>query len=829
MKRFYTRTLLAALLLLCSTVASAHNFEVDGIYYNILSSTDKTVAVTYKGSSYSEYSNEYSGAVTIPASVIYDGTTYCVTGIGDYAFCDCSSLTSITIPNSVTTIGQFTFSRCSSLTNITIPNSVTTIGSNAFSKCSSLTNVTIPNNITTIGSSAFNGCSGLTSVTIGNSVTYIGSSAFSSCSGLTSVTIPNSITYIGSSAFSKCSNLKEVLITDLTAWCNIYFSSNDSNPLYYAKNLYLNGELVTNLVIPDSITEIGNNAFTGCNIARVTIPNSVTRIKDRAFSECTGLISVTIPNSTTTIEYGAFEGCSSLKSVTIPNSVTTIEERAFYNCSSLTSITIPNSVTTIGNSAFYGCSGLTSVTIPNSVKKIEYGAFNNCTNLKTVINLSNLTISKGSSDYGYVAYYADVVINAPCSIEGNYIFSVIGGINTLCLYLGNETSIVLPGSYNGKSYVIGEYAFKGCTSLTSVTIPECVTNIGNYAFYGCTNLTSVTIPNSVTNIGNFAFYNCTNLASVTIPNNVTNIGNYAFYNCKSITSITIPYSVTTIGNSAFKYCTNLASVTIGNCVTTIGNEAFYNCTSLASVTIGNCVTSIGNEAFYGCTNLKTVINLSNLTISAMSSRNGYVAYYANKVINVPNGFIEGDYIFSVSDGVYTLCNYIGNETSIVLPESYNGMSYVIGNNAFSSCKSLTSITIPNSVTTIGNYAFYNCTNLKAIYSKAEIPAQIDYYTFCDRYNATLYVPKGSKAAYLATDFWSNFTNIVEMDFDITGDITGDGIVNVGDITTIASMILDESLINDAADINDDGVVNVGDITTLVSIILGTESASASAR
>ena len=252
----------------------------DTIYYNITSSTSPlTVEVTYRGSSYSSYSNEYSGAVSIPDSVLYSGNYYKVTSIGYLAFIDCSGLTSITIPSSVISIGGGAFSSCTSLTSITIPNSVTSIGSGAFSNCTGLTSITIPNSVTSIGDNAFSGCSGLTSISIPNSVTSIGSSAFSGCSGLTSISIPNSVTSIGVFTFSGCSGL-------------------------------------TSIELPNSITSIGGGAFYGCS----------------------GLTSITIPNSVISIGSSAFYGCSGLTSISIPNSVTLIGEWAFAYCSGLTSI-----------------------------------------------------------------------------------------------------------------------------------------------------------------------------------------------------------------------------------------------------------------------------------------------------------------------------------------------------------------------------------------------------------------------------------------------------------------------------------------------------------
>ena len=345
--------MMAVAIMLLSLQAMAYDFSYTHqgktLYYKILTGGTNAVAVTYY--SIETSNNHVSGEVVIPSSVEYNGTTYSVTSIGEWAFYDCSGLTSVTIPNSVTSIGEWAFYDCSGLTSVTIPNSVTSIGYSAFSRCSSLTSVTIPNSVTSIVGGAFYDCSGLTSVTIPNSVTSIGEGAFAYCSGLTSVTIPNSVTSIGGYAFFRCSGL-------------------------------------TSVTIPNSVTSIGWDAFGGCsgltsiNVATgnthySSIDGVLYNYTQNTLIQCPGAkTSVTIPNSVTSIKDYAFDGCSGLTSVTIPNSVTSIGGYAFVSCSGLISVTIGNNVTSIGEGAFAYCSGLTSVkclaSFPPSLGSISF-------------------------------------------------------------------------------------------------------------------------------------------------------------------------------------------------------------------------------------------------------------------------------------------------------------------------------------------------------------------------------------------------------------------------------------------------------------------------
>jgi len=365
-----------------------------------------------------------------------------------------------------------------------------------------------------------------------------------------------------------CTSLTNVYYNGtIEDWCNISFSSSSSNPMCYASHFYMldeNNEYkeVTEIVIPETVTKIGDYKFYGFgNITNITIPNSVISIGKSAFGGCTSLTSMTLPfigNGGSETHFGYIFGAT-YKSVNYGYVPTTLKEVtitgykgignfAFGGCTSLTNIIISGEVTKIDFDAFFGCTSLKSISIPNSVKSIGQRAFSSCKSLTNMV-IPNSVTSIGSSAF------------SGCN-------SLTYNIYDNCKYLGNDENpyLVLVKatntsiqsiSINPNTKFIGSSAFEGCTRLTSIEIPNSVTSIGGSAFEGCTSLTSIEIPNSVTSIDHFAFYRCTSLKSIFIPNSVKSIGHHAFSSCKSLTSIVIPDSVTSIGDDAFEYCTSL--------------------------------------------------------------------------------------------------------------------------------------------------------------------------------------------------------------------------------------------------------------------------------
>ncbi len=511
-----------------------------------------------------------------------------------------------------TSIGYAAFSNIG-LTSVTIPASVTSIGNSAFSNCKSLQDVTIGNSVESIGFSAFSGCSELASITIPDSVQSIESYAFQYCTGLQSVTIGKSVKSFGKNAFASCTALTEINFNAT----NANYLDNDNRVFSYAGQ----GGDGIEVTIGANVQNVPDHLFCAAwqdsecapKITNVVFEEGsvCTGIDTGSFYNCISLKSIVISDSITSIGFEAFRGCSSLTSVIFGKNsqLDSIGSSAFYGCSDLASFTIPESVTSIYNS-FCGCSSLASIVIPASVTLIDSQAFSSCD------SLASITVAEGNSVYhseGNCIIKTEtktLVVGCPKSI-----IPTDGSVTSIgfAAFIGfsNLTNIDIPDSVTS----IGKYAFSGCSSLTSIVIPSGVTSIGGGAFTGCSSLTSVKIPYGVTSIDYDTFEGCSNLTSIEIPSSVRSIGNRAFGGCSSLESIVVPYGVKSIGDLAFYNCSNLTSVVFdeNSQLTSLGGRAFSGCSSLKSIVIPSNVTSIGYMAFNGCSSLTSIVIPSSVT------------------------------------------------------------------------------------------------------------------------------------------------------------------------------------------------------------------------
>ena len=603
-----------------------------------------------------------------------DKTGYVLTGIG---LCEDVN---IVMPSSynnlpIVGIGEQAFYLNKSIIDIIISDNVENIGYEAFWNCSSLESVTIGNGVRSIGNGAFSNCDRLSNVTIGDGVTSIGEYAFGSCRKLTSVTIGDGVTSIGDGAFYGCTSLVKIYyngsVNDWVQIDGLYSLMNYGNS---NKELYMRDVLLVNTII-DTATEIKSYAFYNCaSLTSVIIGDSVTKIINSAFENCSSLKfneydnAYYLGNETNNCTALIKAKSKNIIGCKINDNCKVISDCAFSDCASLTSVTIPDGVTSISDSAFRGCSSLESVTIGNGVTDIGKNALH-------LRSLANISVNENNKNYK--------------SIDGN-LYSKDG--KTLIQYAvgKTDTAFTIPDSVTS----ISDFAFSGCSKLTSVTMPNSVTSIGDFAFYDCNKLTSVTIPDSVTSIGNYAFEGCGQLnyneygnalylgndsnpfvvlsepktydiTSCEINGNCKTINSGALALCESLTNISVDENnknyksidgnlYSKDGKTLIQYAIGKTDTafTIPDSVTSIGSEAFLNCRSLTSVTIPDSVTSIGDGAFYGCS------SLTNITI--------------------------GDGVTSIGDG------------------------------AFWNCSSLTSVTIGKGVKSIGKKAFYSCYSIEAI-------------------------------------------------------------------------------------------------------------------
>ena len=681
-----------------------------------------------------------------------------VTSIGNEAFLNCNDLAVAIIPEGVTSIGIRAFQGCGGLTYIKIPSSVMSIGDNAFCGCSGLTSIEIPSSVMSIGDETFMNCSGLTSIEIPSSVMSIGDKTFMNCSGLTSIEIPSSVTGIGELAFKGCSGLGSIVVDSENP---VYDSRNNCNAIIHTSTDKLRYGC-EKTVIPLSVTSIDDNAFAACpGLISIKIPEGVKVIGEYAFVNCSYLSDIEIPEGLEDIGEGAFSGCSrlvrielpssvgyiadntfyssGLTSIELPSGITSIGEDAFLGCHSLAVVKMAQGVTDIGSGAFYGCSSLTSIELPSSVTDIGEQAFSNCSCL-TLFSISNinppeiypniykyfdnihkecvLQVPAGSikayQESGWAQYFGGGIkaleeeTDEPVVDGIYYAFNEDGtSVSVTCgpdgegTYSGNVT-VPASVSIGGKPYSvtgIGENAFKGCSSLTSVTLPEGLKTIGIRGFDVCTSLESINFPSTLTSIGDYAFALCAALkGEIVLPAGVTSLPIGTFAYCESITSLTLPSTFKTIGIETFLHCKSLETVNLPNGLTGIGESAFCSCDKLASITLPQSLTDLGGNVFSGCSSLKSIAIPSGVKVIG---RDAFASCTSLETVSLSEGLTE------IGVNAFLDCKSL---TSVTVPSSVTK----VGEQAFKMCVALLKVTLPDALETIGSYVFGACINLKEV-------------------------------------------------------------------------------------------------------------------
>lgn len=645
-------------------VSFAENSKLETVANGAFLGCSSLESITLPESVLSVYRNCFYDCTGLK-SVIFEGDS---AEIESYAFYNCPSLENVILPAGLPAIEEYTFYGCTSISEIDIPDNVKSIGNYAFWGCTGLVEISIPKGTESVGAGAFRGCIALTTLTFEEGVKTIGSEAFAECANLKTVNISNTVESIGYSAFYLCRNISRVNITDIGAWCNISFDSDQSNPVYFAKCLYMDGEMITELVIPEGTESVGTYAFYHCNgITSITIPASVTQINNNAFSFCYSLTSITLEENINLESIGewAFSGC--MKLVEIINHSDMILETGsesygriayyakdihsgeseivnkdgflFYTCDDtnyllghfgfLEEVVTPDDYNgekyEIYQYAFYDhMDCLESIVVSEGVTNIGEYAISSCSNISKIILPNSLEKIEDHACEGQIIFCGTKNEWKALTLETDWQYctiqyhSFIDGVCEGCGFEGapitwvfdEETGkLTIYGSIDMSDYSSSEapwYLYNN--EVCSVEVSEGVKSIGSHAFSFFSNLENVKIPDSVTIIGESAFAFCTSLTTVTIPDTVTVIERDAFNYCRALSKVILGANskLTSIGRAAFEYCNSLESITIPSGVEIIDEKTFANCENLEAITIPKNVTEIRYGAFEGCMTLGDV-------------------------------------------------------------------------------------------------------------------------------------------------------------------------------------------------------------------------------
>ncbi len=616
-------------------------------------------------------------------------------------FKGCTKLESIKLPSSITEIGPDAFNGCESLKAIEVPSSVKMIKAGAFKNCTSLESVSLPDGITYMGEgSVFYGCSALKTVHWPKSCNAVNTSSFQNCTSLETVELPEDLQTIGLLTFSGCHSLKSLTLPASVTQIGIR-AFNDCVNL---TGLTFSGSNYSLDASKNLVLE-GTKAISCLGAASsITIAEDVTELSNYACSGLSKVTEITVSGNPTFGTY-VFANNTALKKVTLGSACTSTGNYTFSGCTSLAEVNLPDGITTLGINLFAGCESLRNITLPASITTLNKGVFSGCTSLESVAFPSGMT------------KIPDEILQGCAGLKN---VDIAEGITE-----------------------IGSNAFNGCSGISSFKLPSTITKIGLSAFKGCTGLTSIVLPEGVTTLGNSVFDGCTGLTEMTIPETVTTLGSNLFKGCSSLVNITLPSKITTIPAGTFQG-TAITTYKLPETLTSIPNYLFSGCEKLESIEIPENVKSIGTGAFEECTLLKTV-KIPDLCASIGSgafSNSGIETIDLNNVSSMTTPFKNCKSLKSIGLGKVKKLN------------TYE----------FQGCSSLTSITIPATVTKIQNWAFTECSSLKEVIMENATPCTIYGNAFAISavgvspitYVDAIYVPDSAVATYKATGNWATY-------------------------------------------------------------------------
>ena len=696
-----------------------------------------------------------------------------VTSICEGAFCGCTGLTGkLTIPYSVSSIGDYAFLSCSSLISLSFSSEEST-------ECNSLI----------IGKSAFYGCTNLDFTCFNWSTSSreisIGDYAFGNCSNNSSLYIPDNVTYIGEGAFQGWTNLKYLEIPFVGSSLDAESISDETKFWYIFGDPYF---VPSSLYVTVSSEHILAEAFAGCtNLIGITLLDSLTCIRDHVFDGCTNLTKIEIPASVESIGDYAFNGCSSLGEINIPNNVESIGDYAFKGCSGLTKINgvglstindlnVDTKLKNIGNHAFDGCSSLAKIYIPKNMTSIGESAFAGCSSLEFmsipfVGGNADVTEASNSTLFGYIfgssPYTGSVCVSQSYSPASTCQYYLPKKLNTVNVYGGDILYGAFSGCefitkvYHNSEYGIGNSAFKGCIGLTTIYLQDGITKIEDYAFDGCAQLAKIEIPSSVECIGDYAFRGCSGLTNISYrdnsySSNLLSIGKHAFDGCSSLTRFQSFYYLSKIDDYAFDGCAELTEImSISQQLESIGDYAFRGCSKLKEISYRGIIDDpklkiIGKHAFDGCAELTKIMSIS----QQLESIGDYAFRGCSKlkeisyrgINDVPKLKIIGKHAFdgctelteitNISQKLESIDDYAFRGCSKLTKINYKGnlaesQLKIIGKHAFDGCVQLSDIQIPNSIESIGDYAFSGCSEITGGFSGLINLESIGDYAFRD--------------------------------------------------------------------------------------------------